>query len=598
MTNAEYKQLYGEDFDLSEKHLTWYTSTPVTASVDSTQVGEGIHLIGKEGDPNAVYDNGGFSILISTLFSAGVGPVYERSFPYQGKEGLTERQYLAKYPDRAAEPARSNFEQSVGMTYAQAVEHKGDAAVKPTIDKLVEYDYLTEADVASLTPKKLEEAYTKAYAEKLSETNRYTKLDDWSITELAKDGSPNRNVSAGFTLVDANSLPSLMVKDKDKHWAGINEEGVQAVKSELMKGRGVSAAFKADQAAPGEAISKNGYMNTTTWAHYTYEGVMPSHAICIVGWDDNYSASNFANGHQPPGDGAWIVKNSWGSQTDYVDIGYGNHIGEGEWGVKNEAGKHTGYFYISYYDKTLNWCESMTFDTDLFESSDAMSVWAYDYMPSTLNFMEDTTDQSETPLKTANVFTNDMGTGAQINAVSTRTAQPNATVTYSMYLLDEDAANPEDGKLLGTKTATYDYAGFHRESLDGSIVLRDGERLGILAEETVTSDGKTLYEYINNAAKSKAAAEAEGETEYAVAVVNEGESFIYKDGKWTDWSTYEPRTKASDKYAIDNFSIKAYATPTSVDPDKVSMHRLCNPNSGEHFYTGDYADLAKDLTCS
>jgi len=50
-----------------------------------------------------------------------------------------------------------------------------------------------------------------------------------------------------------------------------------------------------------------------------------NHAIVIVGWDDNYSKSNFKT--SPPGDGAWICKNSWGSN----------------WG-------DNGYFYVSYYD--------------------------------------------------------------------------------------------------------------------------------------------------------------------------------------------------------------------------------------------------------
>ena len=50
-----------------------------------------------------------------------------------------------------------------------------------------------------------------------------------------------------------------------------------------------------------------------------------NHAICVVGWDDNYSKDNFNS--KPAGDGAFLIKNSWGSTQSY--------------------------FYISYYDTVL-----------------------------------------------------------------------------------------------------------------------------------------------------------------------------------------------------------------------------------------------------
>jgi hypothetical protein len=74
----------------------------------------------------------------------------------------------------------------------------------------------------------------------------------------------------------------------------------------------------------------------------------------------------------------------------------------------------------------------------------------------------------------------------------------------------------------------------------------------------VIEDGKTLYEYGVNVAKTAKTAEEAGEPMHGVAVVNEGESFILENGAWADWSMDERREALKEQYAIDNFSIKAY----------------------------------------
>ena len=55
---------------------------------------------------------------------------------------------------------------------------------------------------------------------------------------------------------------------------------------------------------------------------YCSDDCFPDHAISVVGWDDNYSKDNFKSptGKKPEHDGAYIILNSWG--TDSGDKGY------------------------------------------------------------------------------------------------------------------------------------------------------------------------------------------------------------------------------------------------------------------------------------
>ena len=51
--------------------------------------------------------------------------------------------------------------------------------------------------------------------------------------------------------------------------------------------------------------------NSSTSA-YWYNGTLDAnHDVAIVGWDDTYPAANFASA--PPGNGAFLMRNSWGT---------------------------------------------------------------------------------------------------------------------------------------------------------------------------------------------------------------------------------------------------------------------------------------------
>lgn len=559
-TTESYKAKYGEDFDISEKHIAWFAKHPVTKDVNANQVGEGLYPA-KSTDQSEYY-SGGAGIMIGTLLASGIGPLMEDEFPYQGNEGITAIDYYEKNPDDVLKDLEANL----GCTVKEMYEaDKKDGKLAQDIKKFKDKGVEVDSSEKEITEEEFEKAYIDFFLKRTRERNCFSSHDDWTIDEKDKDGNLNRNRSDGFVLSDANNLPDPSVRDENGKWAGINEEGIRAIKKELLSGRGVSISFCADSSLPGQE-SKERYLNTDTWAHYTYEDKGSNHIVCIVGWDDTYSRNNFVKGHRPSGDGAWIVKNSWGSQTEYKLLKNGEKIGCNEWGVKDEDGKSTGYFYLSYYDKSADNPESMEFSATIYKKTSSIYPLAYDYMPGT-NTPKAVKDRKV--IKTANVFKNDSGKDLELLSMSTKAGCPNAQVLYEVYILKDDPASPEDGEFVGKRRSYYDYAGFHREDLTNPIKIKDGETFSIVTTETsVDESGKRQYEYVVNYSENKKACDEAGLRMYGVGIVNEGESYLFKNDEWLDWADVRreeindilEEDDAADYVDTDNFSIKAYVT--------------------------------------
>ena len=95
------------------------------------------------------------------------------------------------------------------------------------------------------------------------------------------------------------------------------------IKRAIMSYGAVSTSIHMYQSSDGTDLYRNG---SNLYWYRTDKSA--NHAVAIVGWDDNYSKDNFKT--TPPGDGAWIIKNSWGT-------------GSGD----------KGYYHVSYYDTKL-----------------------------------------------------------------------------------------------------------------------------------------------------------------------------------------------------------------------------------------------------
>lgn len=82
------------------------------------------------------------------------------------------------------------------------------------------------------------------------------------------------------------------------------------IKKTIMKCGSLSMLYHVDTDVP--------YYNEEAHCQYQNYTTKRNHMVSIVGWDDNFSASNFLI--TPPGDGAFIIKNSGGTSGEKTDL--------------------------------------------------------------------------------------------------------------------------------------------------------------------------------------------------------------------------------------------------------------------------------------
>jgi len=557
--------------DLSEKHAIWFARHPFSEKDTGEEKDEQI---------KSIY-NGGKPFSIAEAFASGAGPVEERLFPYRGKTGMLELDLALKDPEKWKE----HYLQTMASRMLSLEKYLPDGTEKAYENGTLDPAVLEKAEAEMKA--EAERVSGEALQEKLAQIEsgyylQYFAGDDWSLPETDEEGSSNRIRNPHFILTDSNVMPVFSTKD-DKGNMTLSAAGMNAAKQEMLNGHGVAAKYVAESYSP-EKENPNLYTNYETGAIYTYEEMATgsSHAICIVGWDDNYPAGNFThevfvsdeNGNRvsdpertakttPPGNGAWLIKNTRGSETDAVMDGLVSTVdgktypaNYSQYGIPNEEGKHTGYNWISYYDTWIKPEITMAFNTS--EAGDQTKALQYDYLLFQVDIGVGSSyvERADKPVPMANVFTAEEDT--ELCDVAIHTLEANSRVTYSIYRLHENAKDPEDGELAERLSVNHPYAGYHRVSLQSPVSLKKGERFSVVAMIShVEDDGKISYMRLANAEN----ADGEG------AVVNPGESYLTVDGKWTDLAEVRDQAVIMDQISLrdedeewkaDNFPIKAF----------------------------------------
>ena len=329
--------------------------------------------------------------------------------------------------------------------------------------------------------------------------------------------------------VENNQLDDSLAYGKDvahvQNFYRVNTISKEDVKKAVMDYGAVSISYWSDQSSDWSTQ----YYNSLTAAYYCPEGRTTNHAVNIVGWDDDYSSDNFAT--KPEGNGAWIVRNSWGS----------------------EYGKD-GYFYLSYYDKSI-YSVGYTLEAELsdnynnnYQYDGAMLYGYMGYGGSN---------------KYSNIFEAkaNLGGSENIKAVSFMTgSSTNLNYTVSVYTNLSDDTNPESGTLAAQKSGVTTYDGMYTVVLDSSVNINEGKKFSVVVEVNSNS-GKTAYLAYERSMQS-------GKAGYwCTASVKANQSFI--NSPYNGWNDF------SNKSYGGNFIIKAFTDneTTTVDVEKVSLNK-------------------------
>lgn len=241
------------------------------------------------------------------------------------------------------------------------------------------------------------------------------------------------------------------------------------------------------------------------------------HAITIVGWDDNYSKDNFAEGVKPSSDGAYIVLNSYGTESF-----------------------ENGYLYVSYEDvyvedELYGICSTSSINYD--------TIYQHDFYGGIYQIGSSKQDTGYY----ASVFEKENAQEEYLNSVG---------ITLADYAKVEVYVNPtgdtiseESLKLVAAPTTTY-APGYHTINFDEIKI--SGTEFTVVVKQT--SDSGTFYFSIETSVDG---------TLYS-DVKSSNLSFYSLDGeKWRNLNT----AKITGINLLNaDVCIKAFTTNTSKNP--------------------------------
>lgn len=299
----------------------------------------------------------------------------------------------------------------------------------------------------------------------------------------------------------------------------------------------VKKAIKDHGAVTANMVLYSNRINDHHAYYYNGTGAV-SHAVTLVGWDDNYPKENFTsfcgstsdtvsnlNGLEAPGDGAYIVRDSYGE----------------------EGNRENGYFYMSYYDSVLGYTGQKAIAIDCSSTEGYDHNYQYDggYGLKTMTFSNE--------IYGGNIFTAkaNMEGDERLKAVSFATPSVLGDYSIQIYTDVTSTTNPTAGTPAFTtpQKGSFTYAGIHTIDLTTPVELEEGEKFSVVIK--LSKSGEIAFmtdeSYVGYSGSTYIRT-------YNTSVV-QGRSFY--SGNGTSWTDGKNRVVGSTERPC-NIRIKAY----------------------------------------
>lgn len=275
------------------------------------------------------------------------------------------------------------------------------------------------------------------------------------------------------------------IRLRDVYFLSWNKYTNHETRKKLIQEHGaISISFYSEVS---EYHNINGYYTYFNNAH----GEETNHEVLIIGWDDNFSRDNFRP--KPSKNGAWLIKNSWGTlrgnNNGYLWIPYEQYIYGGAAFIvekNNKRLRHYGY-------DDLGWCENLN----------------YKWSGNIFRIREEKESLKEIAFYA-----------------------PENNLNYEAYIyVLKNKKSPINGDMITKLKGVIDYAGYHTITLPEKIHLKQNDYFSVIIK---TSQYTPVEMKIKNYSEN--------------FLIHENESYFSNDGvNWIDGANLKNKANACIK---------------------------------------------------